>query len=541
MSYSTKEMDHLGIVATVAKEIGLIEEIDRIVGVDERQKVTCGECVLAMTLNCLGFTQKPLYLFPKFMKNKPTEKLIRNGVKAEHFNEGTLGRALDKLYGAGPEELFMSVASHMYETYGGRFLHGDTTSFSVHGAYQPEEGDLDSTPIRITHGFSKEGRPDLKQFMVSLVTSENLPVFVKALSGNASDNNTSREIMKEYGRALQREQDHIWVWDSKFYTKKNSKAVSDNYKWISRVPMTITMAVEAGEEERLGEMEDIGNGYRLSSRVVEYGGVRQRWIVAFSEKAYERGRNRVREKVDEEKKKVEKALWHLSHREFTSRKDALKRLEALEKEWTYHRVGEVEFSEIRRKKSRRRGRPRKDEELELFYRVTADCEADVDEVERSMKKQGMFVLATNVLDEEEIGDKEVLSAYKEQQYAERGFRFLKDGLFFAHSIFLKKESRIVSMVMIMGLALLVYSVAEKKLRDALDRENETLPDQKGRPTTRPTMRWVFQLFEGIVILYNEGEFVDFLNMEQVHRNILSLLGSEFERIYEIRPPSTRKK
>ncbi|RZN39233.1 MAG: DUF4277 domain-containing protein, partial [Methanophagales archaeon ANME-1-THS] len=53
--YSSKDLDHLGIVAMVCKEIGLAEEIDRIVGVDPRQKVTCGEAVVAMLLNALGF------------------------------------------------------------------------------------------------------------------------------------------------------------------------------------------------------------------------------------------------------------------------------------------------------------------------------------------------------------------------------------------------------------------------------------------------------------------------------------------------------
>ena len=48
LDYSSKNLDHLGIVATVCKEIGLADEIDRIVGVDSRQKVTCGEAVVVI-------------------------------------------------------------------------------------------------------------------------------------------------------------------------------------------------------------------------------------------------------------------------------------------------------------------------------------------------------------------------------------------------------------------------------------------------------------------------------------------------------------
>ena len=56
----------------------------------------------------------------------------------------------------------------------------------------------------------------------------------------------------------------------------------------------------------------------------------------------------------------------------------------------------------------------------------------------------------------------------------------------------RKEDRIVSMVMVMGLALMVYSLAEHKLREAQEKENEVIPDQRNKPTKKPTMRRVFQ-------------------------------------------------
>ena len=52
----------------------------------------------------------------------------------------------------------------------------------------------------------------------------------------------------------------------------------------------------------------------------------------------------------------------------------------------------------------------------------------------------------------------MLSSYKYQQSGERGFRFLKDPLFFADRVFLKFPQRIETMALLMGLALLVYSL-----------------------------------------------------------------------------------
>jgi transposase len=83
----SKNLDHLGIVAGICKEIKIAEEIDRIIEVDPRQKVTCGQAVVAMILNALGFVDRLFYLFPEFLKNKPVELLINPKLVAEDFND----------------------------------------------------------------------------------------------------------------------------------------------------------------------------------------------------------------------------------------------------------------------------------------------------------------------------------------------------------------------------------------------------------------------------------------------------------------------
>ena len=92
-------------------------------------------------------------------------------------------------------------------------------------------------------------------------------------------------------------------------------------------------------------------------------------------------------------------------------------------------------------------------------------------IKREILRKGRFIVATNELDSDELSDEEALRAYKEQQYAEREFRFLKDPFFFADSMFLKNESRIVAMAMIMGLALMIHSSAERKLRETPEKKD----------------------------------------------------------------------
>ncbi len=148
---------------------------------------------------------------------------------------------------------------------------------------------------------------------------------------------------------------------------------------------------------------------------------------------------------------------------------------------------------------------------------------------------GKFILATNELNEERLPAEEMLLAYKGQGVGpERGFRFLKDPWFFADSLFLKSPKRIMALVMVMGLALLVYALAEHKLRTTLQEQGESVPNQAGKPTQRPTMRRIFQMFEGIdllVIKTPEGVQQQVLNLKPVHRQILRLLGPNVEKCY----------
>jgi transposase len=87
------------------------------------------------------------------------------------------------------------------------------------------------------------------------------------------------------------------------------------------------------------------------------------------------------------------------------------------------------------------------------------------------------------------------------------------------------------MVMIMGLALMVYALAERTLREALEKVGEAIPDQKGKPTKKPTIQRVFQVFVGITALYKGSEMVKVLNMKPIHLKILSLRAHEYERMY----------
>jgi transposase len=145
-------------------------------------------------------------------------------------------------------------------------------------------------------------------------------------------------------------------------------------------------------------------------------------------------------------------------------------------------------------------------------------------------------LATNDLDIEHYTDEQMLTEYKEQQNVEGGFRFLKDPWFMVDSIFLKSPRRIESLMMVMTLCLMVYNIAQYKLRKLLQEQNETLPNQLGKEIKKPTVRWIFQLMEGISIVrfYRKtGKLIKevITNVTGLRKKIIRMFGKTAIEMY----------
>ena len=143
---------------------------------------------------------------------------------------------------------------------------------------------------------------------------------------------------------------------------------------------------------------------------------------------------------------------------------------------------------------------------------------------------GRFILATNILSETELPASEILIAYKKQQSCERRFGFLKDPLFFADSLFLKNPERIETMMMLMGLSLLVYTIGQRELRNNLQLQKSSVKNQLNKLTERPTLRWIFQCFQGIHCLKIEG-VKRISNLHDERRRILNFMPIACQQYY----------
>lgn len=104
-----KNIDHLGIVAGLIDEIGIVEIINSKLGIDVREKISSGILVKAILLNGLGFVSRPLYLFSQFFDDKGIEIFLGEDVENDYINDDKIARVMDKLYKYGWNNLFIEI------------------------------------------------------------------------------------------------------------------------------------------------------------------------------------------------------------------------------------------------------------------------------------------------------------------------------------------------------------------------------------------------------------------------------------------------
>nr|WP_040443977.1 IS1634 family transposase [Ktedonobacter racemifer] len=323
--YQNERLDHLGIVAGICQEIGLAAWLDARAPTQQRT-VSYGTATVAMILNGLGFSNRQLYLVPQFFEHKPVAHLLGADISADMLNDDCLGRTLDWLYEQDVTTLFAGIAHQARHRFGvkARHLHVDTTSFSVNGTY----GNENEQVIAITHGYSRDHREDLKQWMLALATTHqgDIPLFLQPLSGNSSDKGSLIQVIADLHTQLQQQEPQetpIYVADSGLYSAHNMHLLNQaNVQWISRVPETSKEA-KAALREAEEAWTPSADGQRQMVRLqMELEQGPERWIVVRSADGIKRALQTARKQADKQLETWSKKLWHVSTKSFACQEDA---------------------------------------------------------------------------------------------------------------------------------------------------------------------------------------------------------------------------
>lgn len=534
---TSKSLDHLGLVSGMIDELGLVDSLNTLLETDGiKRDVRLGVLCKALIINGLGFTQRTLYMVSSFFSDKPVAELLGAGIKAEQLNDTVLGRCLDTIYERGCTALYASLVPQICSVLGlvSKFGHMDSTDFHVDGVYNsqtdPSEAQ-DAKLIRLTHGYSRDHRPDLNQVVLNMIVDNQagIPLHMQALNGNMSDKTAFHNTVKEHVARLQNVTNiEYLVMDSAGYTADTLSACQGLTKWISRVPETLAQSksVVGADYDTWLPLRD---GYLYVPLESEYADIKQRWLLVFSPQAYEREVNTLKKNfakgVEQERKAFER-LCNVAH------KDEQAATEQLEKFITNCKFLSINILDMKKLPVfGKQGRPSKQAvPTSTLYYIQGDTATNTEAFDQIARKKGRFIIATNQIDQAKLSDQELFDGYKGQAKVERGFRFLKDPQFLASTIFVKKPERVEALLFIMTLSLTVYAALEYKIRQELQKQDITLPNQLGKQVKNPTARWVFQMFSGIHVLFGQEKPI-VLNLKPNTLKIINLLGKNYQKYY----------
>jgi transposase len=512
---------HLPILKAYADQLGLIGLINHYV--PTAMDVDAGTVVLGLVLDTLS-GRSPLYRLEEFFAHQDTELLLGRAIPPHAFNDDAVGRVLDRLYDVGTMRLFTACAVRAAARFGleCRYVHFDTTSRSVWGDYQfAEAQDL---PFQVTYGYSKDQRPDLKQFVLStLCVDRAIPIWGKPEDGNASDKTLNTMLLSEIAQLLARygvqPGAYIYIADAALVTEDNLAALR-NTLFITRLPATysecgrvIAEAVAHTHWEAVGVLAQTpptrrrpGTFYNVSESSVTLYGKAYRAVVVHSSSQDQRRQKHLEREIQTSYTTLEATVREAVRQEYFCHADAeaaAATLRALPSSYHWVQVG----VETRPKYGPGRPRikqPRVVKALRYGLQVTLHEQAEV--IARKVEETGCFVLLTNVPPEGEMAHSagEVLWAYKEQHGVEQNFAFLKDPII-VNSLFLKKPERIEALGLVLLLALLLWRLVERALRTHVETTGSTLTGWDKKETQKPTAFMMMTKFAAVMVIKGGGQ------------------------------------
>ncbi|MNQ86716.1 hypothetical protein D3C85_1019160 [compost metagenome] len=423
------------------------------------------------------------------------------------------------------------------------------------------QGDyVNQEDLRITYGYNKDKRPDLKQIVIGLgVTPQRIPILAKVEDGNLDDKTWNYAFISRARAVLADEEWNrlTYVADSALATQENLLLMQrEQLSFITRLPDSFGLTTELKEEAMWreawesvgGESEDKRlSRYRVQSFDRELYGQSLRFVVVHSSQLEAKQRETLMRQMAKEKEKIVQALRTLAAERFACEHDAQQAIAAFRKQqkWKWHEVDLTAEAETYALPRQQRGRPKLDEQVEqaVHWRMAiSELRHDESTLLIQAQKQGLFVLMTSHSESENWSSARVLQTYKGQAAAETRFRLLKDPAVL-DAIYLKQPKRVEALGIVFVMALLLYGLLEWRVRENLKQETEPLVLPGKRKSFQPTAEMLLAMLKTIqvILVTTEGHTMRGLSAhvdDQVKR-IVRLAGHDIS-IYTTKPVETAR-
>ena len=578
---------HLPLVMDVLRRSGLIAIVERAIQDDRRSKVSTSDCV-SVILCAVFLGHHDLWRMSDRLGPYDMATIMRDpGFRLAEFPEERLAKALDDLYHAGLDKLMTALALQVVEQFriGTDFLHFDTTSLSFFGAHEREDfasmsdGVVPPPPL-VTHGYSKDHRPDLKQILFgSLVSSDGgVPLFGKALNGNGSDTAAATEFFALVRSLVRDPREVCCVADSKGWSGRVLDVVQgERLRLLSRLPRSHRLHRElmAMPWDGARRIERPARAARQEADIYDIIGhdVEETFVIERPAKGDAPARREtltvparavrvfssalLRQKLgtlgrtrEREARAAAAQIRDWQARAYACAEDAQRAADRHCAESTFVTLDiAARIVAVEGPFTRGRGRPRKHPEPDLptsHHRITYTASPVSEETSRErLRDQASFILIRTRTPGWTIDDAELIDRYKGQYHNEHGFAWLKGGSGAAHGInpiFLATPTRIASLCFLYLVGLMVWTIIQRTVRRNLAKMGKGLPYRRNKPSDRITTRFFFELFPRVqTVPYSvnggpsQKKLVGFDNVIQLACTALGTSQRDFEPVLENRP------
>jgi transposase len=489
----TKRLGALPVVAEFLHRLRVAGTVDGLCPARDLALATHGEVIEALVANRLT-SPRPLVRVEDWARTWAVKEVM--DLDAGLLNDDRLGRALDAI-APHLDEITGSIAARAICEFGidTATLHWDMTSMSLTGAFDPEGQDPDYP--QVAYGHPKDRRVDLKQIQAGLGVSADgaVPLLAAAISGQTGEITQVVSAIARFQKTAGVKR-FLMIGDSKLVSYDNLTALS-----AAQVEFIAPLAASATDPAVFAALDP------EAAERVAYVPLR-----AADRPTMDRPDYRVLEDTHTLAGKrrsdppltVRRILVHSAGNASAQAKARDKRLaKAREDLDKLQRLAGSRYYPTRDKISAKIGVIAAKRRVTdcLRTHITDDPDQkptlawhfDKDVLDLQAKADGWYALITNQ-DPATVDAAAVFLAYKGQPQVERRYSELKGPLAVA-PVFLHGNKRIAALLHVLMLALLVYSLIERQVRRALERDGS--PD--GRMTglypdnrrERPTARMIF--------------------------------------------------
>ena len=429
----------------ILQELGVIEAVNAACA--SAHDVSHGVVVNTLAVNRLQ-APRPLYKMGDWLEATALSAAL--GIQPDQAHDTRLGETLDAVY-PHYEAIWQTLIQKAVARYhlSLDWLHYDITSVYFEGLYT--ESDL------VKYGYSRDHRPDTKQINVGLdVTALGLPLAFRVLVGNTADRTTPRQnceavraLLTETQRAettMGTPETLVWYGqhDQKFITPMTAEG--DLQTLLDSVPtdelMRHPLAYHPARATTPTEPAYYGV-WREHTLTHQGQSVKTRVLVVYSVSKARLDAQKRDAAMQKLQNRLEKIQAQLNQRKYKQRDYTLEQIHLAQRGNPARHLLDIELTGA-------------DGALALKFQVNAD------QLAQAKLREGRYPLVSNRWD---LDAAHVLSRMKEQDVAEKRFAILK-GPLQVHPLWLHKDERLVSLVLVVMIALLVYCLLEHLARQA---------------------------------------------------------------------------